>query len=223
MASRKCRGTDKEAIEVHLDSVLESDSEESNASGDESDNSVYFSGTEDQCSDQNSGQSSESENDDQVAVPTKSTKRVMQKKHTNEWNWTKIENTKVIIPFSSYSGVSQELISKFESNSPSELSIFLEFMNPLFAIISRETNDYAKKQLNNPNRKKKKDDEKWVDTTEDEIKGYFALVILMSQVRKSRVQLYWSKNRCLETPIYSETMSRERLLLISRYLHFTDD
>jgi hypothetical protein len=80
-----------------------------------------------------------------------------------------------------------------------------------------KTNDYAKKQLNNPNRKKKKDDEKWVETTEDEIKGYFALVILMSQVRKSRVQLYWSKNRCLETQIYSKTMSRER------FLHFTDE
>jgi hypothetical protein len=39
----------------------------------------------------------------------------------------------------------------------------------------------------------------------------------MSQVRKSRVQLYRSKNRCLETLIYSETMSRER------FLHFTDD
>jgi hypothetical protein len=77
MASRKCRGTDKEAIKVLFDSVLESDSEESNASIDESDNSVYFSGTEDECSDQNSGQSSESENDDQVAVPAKRKKRVM--------------------------------------------------------------------------------------------------------------------------------------------------
>jgi hypothetical protein len=205
MASRKCRGTDKEAIKELLDSVLGSNSEESNASSDESDNSVYFSGTEDKCSNQNNEQSSESENDDQVAVPAKCTKRVMQKKHTNEWNWTRNENILVIFPFSLYSGVSQELISKYESNSPSELSIFLDFMNPLFAIIYRETNYYPKKQLNNANSKKKKD-EKWVDTTKDEIKEYFAFVILMSQVRKSHVLLYWSKNRCLETPIYSETM-----------------
>jgi hypothetical protein len=98
MASRKCSGTDKEAIKVLLDSVLESDSEESNASSDESDNSVYFSGTEDECSDQNNEQSSE--NDDQVAVPAKRMKRVMQKKPTNEWNWTKNENMPVIFPFS---------------------------------------------------------------------------------------------------------------------------
>jgi hypothetical protein len=103
---------------VLLDSVFGSDSEESNASSDESDNSVYFSGTEDERSDQNNEQSSESENDGQVAVPTKC---VMQKKHTNEWKWTKKENTPIIFPFSSYSGVSQELISTFESNSPSEL------------------------------------------------------------------------------------------------------
>jgi hypothetical protein len=62
-------------------------------------------------------------------------------------------------------------------------------MEPLFEKICDETNEHARVQLNNPNRKKMKDDEKWFDTTEDEIGAYFALVILMSQVRKSRIQL----------------------------------
>jgi hypothetical protein len=63
----------------------------------------------------------------------------------------------------------------------------------------------------------------WFPTTEDEMKGYFSLVILMSQVQKSRVQLYWSKNKSIETPIYHETMSRDRFMLISRFLHFAND
>jgi hypothetical protein len=83
-------------------------------------------------------------------------------------------------------------------------------MGPLFGLICDETNAYARKQFNNKDIKKLKDDDKWFETTLDEIRAYFALVILMSQVRKSRIQLYWSKNSCLETPIFHKTMSRER-------------
>jgi hypothetical protein len=38
-------------------------------------------------------------------------------------------------------------------------------MEPLSGKICDETNEYARVQLNNPNRKKLKDDEKWFDTT----------------------------------------------------------
>jgi hypothetical protein len=63
-------------------------------------------------------------------------------------------------------------LTKFESEPPSELSIFLEFMEPLFEKISSETNAYATIQLNKPDRKILKDDEKWFDTTADEIRAY---------------------------------------------------
>jgi hypothetical protein len=86
----------------------------------------------------------------------------------------------------------------------------LEYIGPLFGLICDETNAYARKHFNNKDIKKLKYDDKWFETTTDEIRAYFALVILMSQVRKSRIQLYWSKNRCLETLIFNETMSRER-------------
>jgi hypothetical protein len=77
--------------------------------------------------------------------------------------------------------------------------------------------------LNNPNRRKLKDDEKWFDTIEDETRAYFALVTSMSQVRKSHIQLYWSKNRCIDMPIFRKTMGRERFKIISCFLHFTHD
>jgi hypothetical protein len=56
-------------------------------------------------------------------------------------------------------------LPKFKAEPPSELSIFLEYMEPFFGKICDETNEYARVQLNNPNRKKLKDDEKWFDTT----------------------------------------------------------
>jgi hypothetical protein len=58
------------------------------------------------------------------------------------------------------SGIYDDLLSKFEAEPPSELSIFLEYMEPLFEKICDETNEYARVQLNNPNREKLKDDEK---------------------------------------------------------------
>lgn len=168
----------------------------------------------------NSDSESESNDEENIAGPSQQ-KRT--KQDENKWVWVTRDNNPVIHPFTENTGVSEYLFHKFAAESPSELSVFLEYMNPLFAVIATETNNYARKQLSDESRKKKSDDDKWFDTTEDEMKAYFALCILMSQVRKSRIQLYWSKNRCIETPIYSETMSRERFLLISCFLHFTDD
>jgi hypothetical protein len=71
-------------------------------------------------------------------------------------------------------------VNKFESESPSELEIFLAYMEPLFQKTADETNNYATQQLNNTKRKKLKDDDKWFEITEDELKAYFALIILMS-------------------------------------------
>jgi hypothetical protein len=93
----------------------------------------------------------------------------MQKKQS-DWKWTKTDNNPLIYPFTENSGICDDLLSKFEAEPPSELSIFLEYMEPFFGKICEETNEYARVQLNNPNRKKLKDDEKWFDTTHSEKK-----------------------------------------------------
>jgi hypothetical protein len=72
------------------------------------------------------------------------------------WKWTKNDNTPIIYSFSENSGVCQQLSSKYDSESPSELAIFLEYMDPLFSVISKETNDYADEQLQIQQEKKEK-------------------------------------------------------------------
>jgi hypothetical protein len=96
-------------------------------------------------------------------------------------------------------------------------------MDPLFRKIADKSNKYATLQLNSANRKKLKGDDKWFETTEDELRAYFALILLMSQVRKPSIHEYWSKDKCTDTPIFRETMIRERFRLISRFLHFAED
>ena len=73
-------------------------------------------------------------------------------------------------------------------------------------MISRETSRYANKCFSNPNYRKEIYNGKCRDTTTDKIKAYFALLILMSQVRKPKVKRHWS-SRAIETPNYGKTMS----------------
>lgn len=216
MAAKRCRGCNAEGLRK----LLDSDNDDSDFSDNESE-------SEESCGDsvsESSAHSSEESDKNYDDAPGSSKRlRITTQKKQSDWNWTKTDNNPVIYPFIGDSGVCEHLLNKFEPDPPSELSIFLEYMEPLFNKICDETNAYATRQLNNSLRKKLKDDDKWFDTTADEIRAYFALVILMSQVRKSCIQLYWSKNRCNDTPIFRETMSRERFKLISRFLHFTND
>ena len=212
MGSKHVRGSQHEQLVELIDSVLDSDSEDSICED------VQVLEDDSLCENESVNSDSESDNGQNNRAGPSQPKRT-----DNEWEWVTGDNVAIIHPFTANSGVSEFIFDKYAGESPTELSIFLDFMDPLFSIITTETNNYARKQLSNDNRKSKSDDDKWFDTTEDEIKAYFALCILMSQVRKPRIQLYWSKSRCIETPIFSETMSRERFLLISRFLHFTDD
>jgi hypothetical protein len=140
----------------------------------------------------------------------------------SDWKWEKTYNNPIIYDFCGNSGVCEEIMNKSVSEPPSELQIFLSYMDPLFRKIADESNKYATLQLNSANRKKLKGDDKWLETTED-LRAYFALIILMSQVRKPSIHEYWSKDKCTDTPIFRETMSRERFRLISRFLHFAED
>lgn len=47
--------------------------------------------------------------------------------------------------------------------------------------------------------------------------------MLMGVVDKPTVKMYWSTKEFVSTPIFGKTMSRDRFMLISRYLHFADN
>jgi hypothetical protein len=219
MAKRGVRGDDED-LQKLFDIVFDSDNEVSDLSFSDSDSEEPQAVVQSVSSFESSDGSED--NDECAPAPPKRGRTTTQTKQ-GEWDWKQIDNNPVIFPFNVYSGVCEDLLDKYKSQPASELLIFLEYMGPLFGQICDKTNAYARKQLNNKDRKELKDDDKWFETTPDEIRAYFALVILMSQMRNSRFQLYWSKNRCLETPIFHETMSRERFTLISRFLHFMDD
>jgi membrane-anchored protein YejM (alkaline phosphatase superfamily) len=114
-------------------------------------------------------------------------------------------------------------LSKFEAEPPSKLSIFLEYMEPLFEKNLWQDQWVHKSAVEQSKQKEMKDDKKNVLTQQKLNYDYFALVILTSQVRKSHIQLYWSKNRCIDMPIFRKTMGRKSFKIVSRFLHFTHD
>ena len=62
-------------------------------------------------------------------------------KNNSEWEWLPKENEPIIHNFVGGHGVSEEIRMKYQNEPPSELSIFLEYTNPLFETIAREMND----------------------------------------------------------------------------------
>lgn len=91
----------------------------------------------------------------------------------------------------------------------------------LLEFIALETNKYHAQ--NSRRYKTSQKTGKWFDVTVTELKKWFALVIIMGLVRKSRINDYWSSNPLIETPIFSKTMSRNRFRQILAFLHFSDN
>lgn len=78
-------------------------------------------------------------------------------------------------------------------------------------------------QIMNDESKRRKMDDTWLSVTHDEMKVYYALCILMTLVKKSNIQMYWSNREVIETPIIKKVMPFKRFRQISRLLHFSDN
>ncbi|XP_053987416.1 piggyBac transposable element-derived protein 4-like [Hylaeus volcanicus] len=142
---------------------------------------------------------------------------------SDQWKWTTNKNNPKIWQYSNTSGVNESVLERLGSNV-SVLDVFNEILDEQFwQLLVTEMNRFANQQLTDNNYKKKRFDEKWFPTNVYEMKAYFALCIIMAQVKKPSVQMYWSKRTVILTPIFEETMPFWRFLLLSRYLHFSNE
>jgi len=55
------------------------------------------------------------------------------------------------------------------------------------------------------------------------VRLFIALILAMGIISKPELQLYWTRDYILQTPIFHETFSLKRFQLLLRYLHFVND
>jgi len=151
-------------------------------------------------------------------------KSIKTKKDEWPWQYNILEEPK-IIPFTGKTGISEEIKQKLDkindkNEGITEYDVFSLILDDDFwNIIVRETNLDANLQL--LNKKSASNCVCWVDCTLDEIKTFFALIILMGQIRKPSLNLYWSRRKILSTPFFNEIMPIARFKLISKYIRFS--
>ena len=63
----------------------------------------------------------------------------------------------------------------------------------------------------------------WNDVNEADIKIFFAHLLIMGLVRKSKFAKYWSKSKLIHTPFFGKYMSRTRFELILGNLHISNN
>ena len=106
------------------------------------------------------------------------------------------------------------------------MSYFDHYITPeLIEIVVEQTNLYAQQQIAKMPRPVTKHprSEEWKPVTVIEMRKFLGLIFLTGIVRKPKLELYWSTRGIFRTPVFSQTMSRNRFQLIQRYLHFSDN
>jgi hypothetical protein len=126
-----------------------------------------------------------------------------------------------VIPFTGNPGVQADLPA-----DPSPLDYFqLYITTGIIGHLVAETNRYAAQYLESegPNLKAYSNAKNWFPTTPDEMLAFLGLVVLMGVVFKPRMYMYWSNDDLFNTPIFNDTMPRDRFYLLLKFFHCTDN
>lgn len=101
----------------------------------------------------------------------------------------------------------------------------LFFTDEVLSILCEETNRYAEDVLEaRPEISgKRKHSIEWVPIEAKEMLKFIGLVLLMGHIDKDNILEYWSTDDLIETPIFRKVMSRDRFVMILKFLHFSDN
>ncbi|XP_024226555.1 piggyBac transposable element-derived protein 4-like [Bombus impatiens] len=124
----------------------------------------------------------------------------------DNYMWKAENHTPIIHDFSSVGGatVSTQNLSRRE--------VFELFFNEeLVTKLVTETNKHGETDAN------------FMPLSEDELKVFIALNILMNLVSKPNIQSYWTVDQSIETPYFKNIMGCKRFVSIAKNLHFSSN
>ncbi|KAL2717623.1 piggyBac transposable element-derived protein 4-like [Vespula squamosa] len=157
-----------------------------------------------------------------IIVDESSEEENIKPKWNGSWDWKETNNVPIIWNYSQSCGIKDFVLNQLSDDHGVLELFFTVFDENFWNLLVTQTNLYADQIMSNE-RKRRKMDDTWFSVTQDEMKAYYALCILMTQVKKSNVQMYWSKREVIQTPIFGKIMPFKRFRQISRFLHFSDN
>lgn len=125
-----------------------------------------------------------------------------------------------------FDGSESGLSSNVPQNSNYDQLFFFElfFDEKLIDMIVEQSNKYHDSiPVRCKDSNKRKHQKAWIDIDRKEMYVFLATFLLMSAVKKSKMQEYWSRDPLIETPMFRKIMPRDRFFAILRALHFNDN
>jgi hypothetical protein len=91
----------------------------------------------------------------------------------------------------------------------------------LIQLLTKQSNLYHRQNVQKWNMLPKT--QKWLNITPEGVRKFMGLIVLMGQVRKESVRDDWSTDPTISTPIFPQTMSRNRFESIWQAWNFSDN
>ena len=217
----------KSLINKRIAELLEDDDSSSGSDSSEcSDDSIGDKNFEPDGGASDSNTSSECESDvanDEVSSKgemTVSNKMALQdNKHSDISDWVDIEDAIEELPFEQRPGIIADI-----PNNATPLDLFsLLFSDKILDHVVDKTNRYAERLLEAPNILRKSKIKKWVALYRDELKRFFAVGLLMGQVKMPTIRHYFRCKVLYVVPAFSKIMSGRRYQMILKHLHMDSD
>ncbi|GFT50096.1 piggyBac transposable element-derived protein 4 [Trichonephila clavipes] len=143
-----------------------------------------------------------------TAYQAQKTIQAMRKLFPSVRQWCKIDSSSPAPSRFSFTG--DVGMKACVTNISDPLDFQLLFTDEIVNHIVTETNIFAAENLNKFKSKEHSRAHHWSETNANELRVFFATLILQGIITKPTVRMFWSKRKLIETPSFSNLMSSRR-------------
>ena len=130
-------------------------------------------------------------------------------------------NHPMILLFLGTPGITEDVGDTTNFKPIDYLELF--FSENLINHLCIQTNLYAQQYIETENLKQFSWVHDWEKVTNDEMKCFLGIVLLIGLVKLPTIEMYWSTKILFNVPVFKILMTHNRFQLILKFLHFHDN